>query len=199
MSGEVAADDATAASANEQLRPKTAPAMSQPGQGPTEAAEKKEDSVKDDGEESAEAGAERVVRNGKGYRKTAATKPFLKAHTWAEIYARKDSRSGDSHIKKAAESSKSNAGTMDKGKQRAASPPYQRASDVSRSILRYSVVLVLGTLLLSRMITESWTFGYSGRWTNVNNWIPRTVRPVDALQRQTEDSLNSNQQDENVL
>ena len=99
---------------------------------------------------------DRVVRNGKLYSKKKANLPYLKAHTWREREARRRPVTKES------------------------SPPHERTEQVSRSILRISVVMVLGTLLLSRMMTESWTFGYKGRWTNINNWIPRPVRPSDA-------------------
>ena len=93
---------------------------------------------------------ERVERNGLLYKKKKANLPFLKSHRWPE---------------KEAQGSK--------GMAKESSPPYERASDVSRSILRYSALLVLGTLLLSRMITETWTFGYTA---NLMRWLPRPVR-----------------------
>lgn len=93
-----------------------------------------------------------VERNGKLYSSKKANKPYLKAHTWKEVEARRRARTKQT------------------------SPPVaQRTEQVSRSMLRVAVVMVLGTLLLSRMITETWTFGYSSRWTNIKNWIPRTV------------------------
>merc|ERR1711939_944103 len=58
------------------------------------------------------------------------------------------------------------------------SPPpiYERTTQVSRTLFRYTAVIVLGTLLLSRAMTETWTFGYKGKWTNVMNWMPRPMK-----------------------
>jgi hypothetical protein len=93
---------------------------------------------------------ERVERAGKLYTKKRANLPFLKSHKWP------------------AKPPSSKARMVKEG-----SPPYERASDVSRSILRYSALLVLGTLLLSRMLTQTWAWGYS---VNVMKYIPRPVR-----------------------
>lgn len=100
------------------------------------------------------AALSKIIRNGKVYRVSKATTPFLKNHTWP--------------------TKPSNPKEPKMGKE--SSPPvYERTTEVSRSLLRYAVVLVLGTLLLSRAMTESWTFGYEGRYTNIMNWIPRPV------------------------
>lgn len=115
-----------------------------------------------------------VVRNGKLYSKKKANMPYLNYAARREREARRRATAKES------------------------SPPYERTEQVSaaipvprslqarsyyflqvsRSILRYTVVLVLGTLLLSRMMTASWTFGYTGRLTNLRNWVPRPVSPV---------------------
>lgn len=100
-------------------------------------------------------GLDRVVRNGKIYSKKKANMPYLKGgHTWKEREARQRQR---------------------RAVAKESSPPHERTEQVSRSIMRYTVVLVVGSLLLSRMMTESWTFGYTGRWSNYRNWIPRPV------------------------
>jgi len=104
---------------------------------------------------------EKVVRNGKLISKKKANLPFLKSHRWPT--ALPDKSAGKSTGKST---------TMGIAAKEDSPPPVQRASEVSRTILRYSVVLVLGTLLLSRMVTETWTFGYQGKWTNLRNYIP---------------------------
>lgn len=103
----------------------------------------------------------RIERNGKLYPSTTANRVMMKPYKWPV---------SEERIKPTTRKSEK--------PRRSSSPPYQRASDVSRSVLRYTVVMVLATLLLSRMMTETWTFGYSGRWSNPMNWIPR---PVDCI------------------
>jgi len=41
-----------------------------------------------------------------------------------------------------------------------------------KEILRFTAVLVIGALLLSRMLTESWTFGYDGKWIRLKTYLP---------------------------
>lgn len=108
-----------------------------------------------------EAALPRVQRNGKLYSKKKANLPFLKKHTWNKPPP-------------------SSSSEQDKKKQermeKESSPPiFERTTQVSRTLLRYTAVIVLGTLLLSRAMTETWTFGYQGKWTNAMNWIPRPV------------------------
>ena len=111
---------------------------------------------------------EKVTRNGMLYSKKKANLPYLKAHTWKEVEERKRQRQQQQQQQQQQQSRSR--------KEKEGSPPHlERTAEVSRSLLRYAVVLVLGTLLLSRMVTESWTFGYQGKWTNLNNWIPRQV------------------------
>lgn len=37
------------------------------------------------------------------------------------------------------------------------------------SLLFWAIILFFGA---SYLITESWTWGYRGKWTNINNYIP---------------------------
>lgn len=109
---------------------------------------------------------EKVTRNGMLYSKKKANLPYMKAHTWKEVEERKRQRQQQQQQQQS-----------ESRKEKEGSPPHlERTAEVSRSLLRYAVVLVLGTLLLSRMVTESWTFGYQGKWTNLNNWIPRQMQ-----------------------
>jgi hypothetical protein len=151
------------------------------GEGDDESGDEEEESVVTDADERAQPQrheqqqqqqpgstederVDKVTRNGMLYSKKKANLPYLKAHTWKEVEERKRQRQQQQH-----QQSQSR-------KEKEGSPPHlERTAEVSRSLLRYAVVLVLGTLLLSRMVTESWTFGYQGKWTNVNNWIPRQV------------------------
>lgn len=134
---------------------------------------------------------ERVIKNGRSYKVTAATKPYLKANTWKEIYAKRDAAvaaaaaaqgneaTGDGAAvdinQKKQNKVKDDAETLSTTAAESSMPSPQRATDVTRSILRYTFVVVLGTLLLSKMLTETWTFGYEGRWTNLRNYVPRQV------------------------
>jgi hypothetical protein len=116
-------------------------------------------------EDEHEAALPKVSRNGKLYRKKRANLPFLKKHTW-DIKQQASSSSTDDKAKTA---------SMEK----ASSPPiFERTTQVSRTLFRYLAVLVLGTLLLSRAMTETWTFGYKGKWSNPMNWLPRPVSSV---------------------
>lgn len=112
-------------------------------------------------EDEQEAALPKVTRNGKLYRKKKANLPFLKKHTWDRVPEKVNRDSETDKTKR-----------MDKE----GSPPiFERTTQVSRTLFRYLAVIVLGTLLLSRAMTETWTFGYQGRWTNAMNWIPRPV------------------------
>lgn len=112
-------------------------------------------------EDEHEAALPKVQRNGRLYRTKKANLPFLKRHTWETKQKSKDPNS---------------ATTM---REKESSPPVvvERTTQVSRTLFRYLAVIVLGTLLLSRAMTETWTFGYRGRWSNVMNYVPRPVRP----------------------
>lgn len=116
---------------------------------------------------SHETALPRVQRNGKLYRKKKANLPFLKRHTWGDT----TTTATTTDNKKSTSSSSSS-----KMKKESSPPPiYERTTQVSRTLFRYTAVIVLGTLLLSRAMTETWTFGYKGKWTNVMNWMPRPV------------------------
>lgn len=111
-------------------------------------------------EDEHEAALPKVSRNGKLYRKKKANLPFLKKHTW------------DTKQQVVSPSTSTDKAKMEKE----SSPPiFERTTQVSRTLFRYLAVLVLGTLLLSRAMTETWTFGYKGRWSNPMNWLPRPV------------------------
>jgi hypothetical protein len=113
-------------------------------------------------EDAEEAALPKVERNGKLYRKKKANLPFLKKHTWSQPTP--------------SATTKSDKQDKDKMEKESSPPIFERTTEVSRTLLRYAVVIVLGTLLLSRAMTETWTFGYQGKWTNSMNWLPRPVR-----------------------
>lgn len=114
-------------------------------------------------EDEQEASLPKVSRNGKLYRKKKANLPFLKKHTWDTT---------NTNINKKKDPKASSPSKMEKE----SSPPVvERTTQVSRTLFRYMAVIVLGTLLLSRAMTETWTFGYKGKWSNVMNYIPRPV------------------------
>lgn len=104
---------------------------------------------------------ELVSVRGKNYRRKKANLPFLKSHRWPPSSNVSDN---DDVVRQQGKKA-----TMDR---KEGSPPLERASDVSRSILRYSALLVLGTLLLSRMMTQSWDWGYNVNW-NLARYLPR--------------------------
>lgn len=120
---------------------------------------------------SHETALPRVQRNGKLYRKKKANLPFLKRHTWEDTKISTTTTTTTTTTDKKSTSSSSN-----KMEKESSPPPiYERTTQVSRTLFRYTAVIVLGTLLLSRAMTETWTFGYKGKWTNVMNWMPRPV------------------------
>ncbi|KAI9491221.1 cytochrome b5-like heme/steroid binding domain-containing protein [Zychaea mexicana] len=68
----------------------------------------------------------------------------------------------------------------------------QRSSSVLSNILMGLVWIVILFFGASYLITESWTWGYRGKWTNINTYIPRKELVFSEEQLARYDGSNPN-------
>ena len=54
----------------------------------------------------------------------------------------------------------------------------QKTSLLSQGLIGLTWI-VLFFFLGSYLITESWTWGYRGKWTNINTYIPVSIKELD--------------------